>query len=231
MIEKGNKSVKQLSKVPRHGFLALLISQLSLLLIPAYFPPIERALFLVVLMSAILLSSLYLVAYKKREFVIGVLLIIPTLASSWLGYIVSSSILENINGVLVIIFLSYIVFHLARYLFETNEISQDMIYASMCLYLMLGLIWAFIYFSIEINSPGSFSISNEDAASANNPRLLLSQFSYYSYVTLSTLGYGDITPITRVPRAWAVLESMIGQFYLAIVVARLVSLHISSTKH
>ena len=56
-------------------------------------------------------------------------------------------------------------------------------------------------------------------------RNLLGQFSYYSYVTLSTLGYGDITPITRVARSWSALEAIVGQLYLAVVLARVVALY------
>jgi hypothetical protein len=53
----------------------------------------------------------------------------------------------------------------------------------------------------------------------------MSTFTYFSFVTLSTLGYGDITPINRVAGAWVAVEAMIGQFYIAIIMARLVSLH------
>ncbi len=230
MTDKDHDTLRQLRQVPKHGFLVLLISLLSLLVIPAYFPPADRALFMVIIVSCILLASLYLVANKKRELVIGSILIAPALVTSWLGYIPSSSFQVNLNNFLNIIFLSYIIFHLARYMFEPNEVSADMIYASMCLYLMLGLIWTFIYLSIETRNPGSFSLSIGDTDNTPNPRRLMSQLSYYSYVTLSTLGYGDIAPLTRLARSWATIEAMIGQFYLAIVVARLVGLHISSAK-
>jgi voltage-gated potassium channel len=54
------------------------------------------------------------------------------------------------------------------------------------------------------------------------------EFMYYSFVTLSTLGYGDVTPLNEFSKPWAIIESIIGQFYLAVVLARLVGLQISA---
>lgn len=218
------------SGIPKHSFLALLICLLALLIAPAYALEGERAILWSGLYSCILLSSLYLVVKQKKEFVIGVCLIVPAMASAWLENITNTYDYLNLNSVLSTVFLMYICYNIGRFLFETEKVTLEMIYASMCLYLMIGLIWTYIYLSIEVNNPGSFSNLMENQSAETSSQFLRSQLSYYSYVTLSTLGYGDISPLTRIARAWATFETIIGQFYLAIVVARLVALHITSSK-
>ena len=88
-------------------------------------------------------------------------------------------------------------------------------------YLFIGLLWSDIYAILEHLQPGSFSFAHSQAGTK------LSDFSYYSFVTLTTLGYGDITPLTSKARAFAMLEAIIGQLYLVVLIARLVGLHIS----
>ena len=130
---------------------------------------------------------------------------------------------------LSILFLSYISVLIGRFLFETDRISIDMVLASICLYLLIGLLWAFIYQLIEVNHSGAFRFTSLDSFPLD-PRSMRREFIYYSYVTISTLGYGDITPVTRIARSWAVLETLTGQIYIAVVIARLVGLYISSPR-
>ncbi len=210
----------------RYGFLILLVSLISTLVIPAYFHPIQGRAVSGLIIIFVLLSSLYLVAYNKREFIIGLCLGIPILVSSILTSFITGEAYFYIHHFLVMAFMSYISFHIFRYLFESTDVSLDMICAALCLYLMLGLIWTFIYLNIELYSPGSFSLHEQ----YHNPKEALPELLYFSYVTLSTLGFGDIVPLSRVARSWATLEAILGQFYLAFVVARLVGLYITSSR-
>lgn len=215
----------------RLGFQFLLVCLVAMLVIPSFFEADRRGFLSLFIMSSLLFSCLYLVAYSKQEMLVGALLVLPVWISSWWfgaellfgewGYF--------INGGLTIAFLTYVAYLILRYLFETPNVSSDMLYASLCLYLLIGLIWVFIYFLIELALPGSFAISTQQVL-PTEPRELIGQFSYYSYVTLSTLGYGDIAPVSRVARSWASLEALVGQFYLAVVMARIVALYIPRHK-
>jgi hypothetical protein len=82
--------------------------------------------------------------------------------------------------------------------------------------------WAFIYTFLELVDPASFNIA------LNRSDGYLPVFQYYSFVTITTLGYGDITPITDVAKAFSVLEAVIGQLYLVVAVAWLVGMHVST---
>lgn len=215
---------------PKFGFLILLVLLLSFVVIPSYITDTNAlsGIWLNLIFSAILLSSLYLVAHQRIEFLIGCLIAAATLVFSWSDYIRTDTLGSHTAVGMYIVFFCYIIFMLARYLFETAEVSANMIYASVCLYLLMGLMWMFIYFWIEKTHPGSFS--NIRISPDSDHSFLLVHFSYFSFVTISTLGYGDITPLTRIARSWTTLEAITGQFYLAIVVARLVGLHISAKR-
>jgi hypothetical protein len=89
--------------------------------------------------------------------------------------------------------------------------------------------WAFLYTLLESVHPGTFRFTVETKIAADTaypPPAFLSRLVYFSFVTLSTVGYGDITPLTGPARGLAIVEGIVGQFYLAVLVARFVGLHI-----
>ena len=96
-----------------------------------------------------------------------------------------------------------------------------MIYASIIVYLLLGITWGSVFLLVYQLDPTSFDLS---AVQINKTEHI---FMYFSFVTLTTLGYGDISPITSHVYSLAVVEAIIGQLYLTVLVARLVGLHIS----
>ena len=223
---------KHLATEPRFGFALLFFCMISLLLIPGYFEDHKTAgaasrwMF-----SVISLSSLYLIAYRFHELLIGIVLVVPTLIMNWSGLLSPLGTVYVVSG-LYILFLLYIGFFICRFLFETEEISLNMVFAALCLYMYIGLIWMFIYVIAEVSRPGSFSFPTELPADPDTYiNSLWNNFSYFSFVTLSTLGYGDVTPLTRFTRAWAILEAVIGQLYLAVIVARVVGLYIVNRRN
>jgi hypothetical protein len=103
-----------------------------------------------------------------------------------------------------------------------HKVDRERISASISLYLIIGLIFTLFYALIDKALPGSFFYSVADNTLGEKP---LNQLMYFSYVTLATLGYGDIVPVSGPVRGLAIMEAMIGQLYLVLVVARLVSLY------
>jgi hypothetical protein len=108
-------------------------------------------------------------------------------------------------------------------LFGRRRVDKERIFASLSLYLMFGLIFALLFALVDKLLPGSFLSPGTPADGLGNRPL--SQLVYFSYVTLATLGYGDIIPFSGPAKGLAILEAMIGQLYLVLVVARLVSLY------
>ena len=94
-----------------------------------------------------------------------------------------------------------------------------------CIYLLSGALWGIVYFLLSVISPASFvGITGETWSEQ------LNEFTYYSFVTLTTLGYGDITPAAPVARTLNYLEAVLGQMYLTVLVAALVGIHIANRR-
>jgi len=227
------KKPKHLADEPKFGFAVLFFCMIALLLIPGYFEDHATAgTASRWLLSLISLASLYLIAYRFHELLIGIALVVPTLVMNWWSGLLPPHWTVFTASGLYIIFLCYIGFFICRFLFETEEISMDMVFATLCLYMYIGLIWMFIYVIGEVSRPGSFSFPTELPADPKGyVNSLLNNFSYFSFVTLSTLGYGDVTPLTRFARAWSILEAVIGQLYLAVMVARVIGLYIVNQRN
>lgn len=112
----------------------------------------------------------------------------------------------------------YSMYCVVGYVLQASVITRDQIYAGMCAYLMLGFAFGCIYYLLEILAPGCFSVNV--AKLAGDPPDLM----YFSFVTLATLGYGDITPAAKLSRALAEVEALAGMLYIAVFMARLVSM-------
>ncbi len=213
------------------GFLLLLCSLFSVQLLPGFFSSSHQSFLIVIVLTAILLSSLYLVADSRRHITIGVIVAIPALMFTWGVSLIDVTLEVALSLSLYIILMTYVIVYLIRYLARVSSVDLNMLFAAVCVYLLLGLVWALIYTLIELYTPGSFRLVSAADASFEHYRLLLGEFSYYSYVTLSTLGYGDVTPVSRLARSWSTLEAITGQLYLAIIIARLVGQFISDQQN
>jgi hypothetical protein len=111
-----------------------------------------------------------------------------------------------------------------------NQASGDAIFGAVCGYLLLGVIWTLVYSAVETATPGSFTSSTSSQNSTTPTvagRLNRGVLSYYSFITLATVGYGDVTPTTPLTRTLAWIEAITGQFYLAILVAGLVGIKVT----
>lgn len=104
-----------------------------------------------------------------------------------------------------------------RKIFHQRKVDQDTIKGGVCVYLLIGMLWAFFYGTISILDDNAFSQALEPKD--------FEKTIYMSFTTLSTLGYGDITPINKIAMRLANIESIIGQLYPAVFIARLVSLY------
>ncbi|MEJ2136248.1 MAG: ion channel [Desulfofustis sp.] len=145
-------------------------------------------------------------------------LLIPVVALYWLGLyeIVPFDLLSAYA--LLALFYILLIIAFGGQLIRAKRIDLQVIYGTLCLYLILGLFWGALYSLLYELSPGSFSGELLEPPHVS----LLTTFNYFSMVTLTTLGYGDITPQTHAAGALCQIEAIAGQFYIAVVVAWLV---------
>jgi hypothetical protein len=119
-------------------------------------------------------------------------------------------------------FLLLLIFTILGDVLRQSKVTLNTVYGAICVYLIMGLFWGSLYEVMEITSPGSFSVGRAEFEEHGYGGLI-----YYSFVTLTTLGYGDITPVSRVAKIFAMLEAIIGQLFLVVTVARLVGLQVA----
>jgi Ion channel. len=129
---------------------------------------------------------------------------------------------------LQVVFCSMAVMVILCYVMQAKEVNNDVVFAALSVYLLFGLIFGFIYFIVEGMWPGS--LVHTRAGLPFTGGIHLSQTIYFSFVTLATLGYGDIIPSSDVIRSLAIIQTMCGQVYLVVLVARLVTLYGGSSK-
>ncbi len=224
----------KLPQVPKHSFLLLLISLLIMLIVPPYlrvYSPFEfEGLLLNPFISIIFLTSLYLVTDNRSFSLIGLLILLPVLAINTLYYFDREYLNSPIATFSYIAFFAYICIFLVRFLARSKTVSINVIYAAVCLYFFIVIIWSFIYVTTYNTLENAFAFSTELQNSLAPTEDPISLFSYFSFVTMTTLGYGDITPIHPISRAWVSAQSVLGQLYLAIVMARFVGLYISDSR-
>ena len=180
--------------------------------------------------SLMLLSALVAISRSRRRLIVAAFLSAPAVLFQSVSTLDVNDHVRVVGYVLTIIFLGYVVAMIIGALFRRRAITTDMICASLCAYLLLGVCWAFVYSLTELLLPGSFSISEShlDVSGELNVSGAQSAFAiYYSFITLSTLGYGDVIPVNPVSRALSYSEAVTGQIYMAVLVARLVGLQIS----
>jgi voltage-gated potassium channel len=110
-----------------------------------------------------------------------------------------------------------------RFALGARVVDREHLYAGLSAYLLAGLFFGVFYWVLERTWSGSFAVSGEGAQSHFSELLTA---IYYSFVTLTTLGYGDISPRSEVARGLSIMEAVAGQLYLAVMIARLVSLYV-----
>ena len=119
----------------------------------------------------------------------------------------------------------------AREVFRADSVSLGTLRGAVCVYLLIGIFWATLYAVVETVHPGSFSFPDPAGAGAavEASRGAVAGFFYYSFVILTTLGYGDIAPRTELARTLSWFEALVGQLFIALTLARLVAVHVSQS--
>ncbi|MFV2071304.1 MAG: potassium channel family protein [Thermoanaerobaculales bacterium] len=177
-------------------------------------------------LTAILVVALLEITRSRRHVWIGVILGLPAIASRLVNAFTPDSVaVGNVVLGITSLFFGFLIWQILHDLLKGNRSTGEQIFGAICAYLFIGALFALVFAHAEFVDPGAFSVSeNLIAVHGDRP---LSLFTYFSFVTLTTLGYGDITPISEAARTLAWFEALVGQLYLAVMIAGLVAVHIS----
>ena len=177
-----------------------------------------------ILFSLVLLAGVVAVADRKRILVIAIVLAIPGIAGRWINLLRPDLVPPRVFLVAGLVLVAFVIANLLRFIFRAPSVTAEVLCASISAYLMLGLMWAMAYWLVDRLTPGGAFSFNTNAGARS-----IDGFTgfYFSFITLSTVGYGDITPVSRIARWLAAMEAMTGLLYVTVLIARLVSLYSS----
>jgi hypothetical protein len=157
-----------------------------------------------------------------------VVLTVVTLAVRWGEHLSGMPQLDVGALSITVLWLVYAVSIIIGHLFQRRDVTIDTILGAVVTYLLAAVAFTLVFEIVELLQPGSFSGLPAEARSHRTE--LGSSMLYFSFVCITTMGYGDIVPLSDIARPLAVLEGVFGQLYLAVMIARLVGLHIASSR-
>lgn len=213
-----------------------LIFLISLMVLIAVAPTLaheqETRLPIYLIVTVVYLSALVAVFHTPRSRWIGTALGLPSLATFWLSYLAKGdapiSLLIAAHFIAVVFFI-YGVVVILRTIYEEPTVTINSIFAAICGYLLIGIAFGHLYRIVESTAPGAvqFAGAPETTTKEEDEGKRQHILVYFSFVTLTTVGYGDITPNHPMVRSLAVVEAIIGQFYIAALIGDLIGKRLS----
>ncbi len=186
-----------------------------------------------ILTAGFLLFALYEITRRTADVVIGLALGVPATVSGIFAAATPDTPSFKIAPVVLGgVFLGFLILRILKDVFTGARTTSEQIFGAVSAYLLIGFLFSSIYGFIVLVDPTAFSLSDDLVAKlvAEGRPGSSQAFTYFSFVTMSTLGYGDISPVSSAARSFAWVQAVLGQLYLAITVAALVGIHISRNR-
>jgi len=174
-----------------------------------------------ILFLVILIFSIFLHRHDSKLFKVTVVSLIIILINI-LFFDNNQSISQYFLKILIV---SITIVELFREIFKTKKIDSHIISSAISIYVLVGIFWYLLFMFLLMIDPDSFYIRKF------NPEMVSIDMIYFSFTTLTTLGYGDITPVSYTAKMWSITEAMMGVMYLAVMISRVVSLFGSKKKN
>jgi Ion channel len=181
-----------------------------------------------VLITLVLASGVLAVGGRRRTLVLAVALASPAFVGKWVNEYRHDLVPQEVILGSGLLFIFFIVVNFLRYILIAPRVNAEVLCAGVSVYLLFGLLWTLAYIMVArmphpADLPDAFLITTGSGGHLMDP---VNAF-YFSFITLSTVGYGDIVPVTKAARMLAMTEAMTGTLYMAVLISRLVSLYSS----
>ncbi len=175
----------------------------------------------VMLITAVMVSSVLAVGGRRRALTAAIVLLVPALGGKWFNHFWPSTASALVYLFAGIAFFLFVVSNLIRFILRAPQVDANVLCAGLSGYLLLGVLWAPAYIMISRLNPAGF---NMPAGPGGATAMDGFNAFYFSFMTLCTVGYGDITPVSKGARMLAVMEAIVGLFYMAVLISRLVAI-------
>jgi hypothetical protein len=178
------------------------------------------------LLTLVLISGVLVLQARRSTLVLAMLLMVPGLVARWINYSRPDLMPPAVHLVFGMLFLALVAVEFLRFILRAPRVTGAVLEAGISTYLVFGLLWTMAYMLVGRLLPDAFAFSGEPGASR---AMNASNALYYSFVTLTTMGYGDILPVSRVARMLAITEATTGVLYMSVLIARLVGMYSTVT--
>jgi len=171
------------------------------------------------LITLVMVASLVAVGRDHRVLISAAVLFVPAIAGKWLNHFFPHYVSPFYFPVFGIAFFTFTIYRILRFILKTTHVDTEVLSAGIVVYLMLGILWAQAYMLLAQLTPDTFHFPLGEHSERH-----MGGFNafYFSFSTLTTVGFGDITPMSKIARTLAVMEAVTGTLYLAILISRLV---------
>ncbi len=178
-----------------------------------------------ILVTGVMVFSVVAMGARRRTLTIALLLVTPAIVGKWANHFFPGVVSSLIYLPAAVVFFAFVVAHLIQFILRSPKVDANVLCAGLSGYLLLGLLWVPLYILVARIDPGAFNLPSSPGAPA-----VMNGFNafYFSFTTLSTVGYGDFTPVSRGARMLAVTEAIVGLFYVAVLISRLVAIYSST---
>lgn len=211
----------------RNRYLLLFLSLVLFLILPPFIEnPVTKHLIVSILFTITLVNSTFITYNTRKNSHWTIVLPLVIILFTWSEYFLpfDKTVLASIAYLSLLLFFIYIIFLLFRYIFKQKEIDHNIFFVSLSIYLLMGIIGGLLFAAM-----GNLLT---DAFNQNQTNMLtITDFMYFSFVTMTTIGFGDITPAIPKTMMASVLLAVLGQVYLTVIVAILVGKYISRNKN
>jgi hypothetical protein len=177
-----------------------------------------------VLITLVLVMGVLAVGRRRRTLVVAVILALPAFIGKWVNHFRPDLVPAEFFLVAGLLFVVFVVAHLLGFILRAPRVNSEVLCAGISTYLLLGLSWSFAYLLVAQLAPDAFFLNN---GTTTGHSLHGADAFYFSLITLSTVGYGDIIPVSNVARMLAAMEAITGSLFVAVLIARLVALYSS----
>jgi hypothetical protein len=162
------------------------------------------------LVSLVLLSAVLAVGGRHRSFATTLALILPAVVGKWVDHFFPHVVPDHLVSAMALLAMAFVIIRLQVAIFRATRVDAEVLSTAIAGYLLMGIFWA-----LALRTDGNTALAGFDAF-------------YFSFVTLCTVGYGDVVPASNVARMLSIMEATIGTFYVAILISRLVAMYSSA---